>query len=217
MMHDHCEGCEVDRIAGLIVKEKFCCCVAEEEGKRMGEEHYNDEWRKGQREFIRSLYVDRKTLSILQAKIRELRERAETAKSIRYRLYRTERGGMYRWFDGMCEDTLDRVEKSLGEFIFYRDICLGRIKEMDKTLIETAKQTKIGNLIATRETHRGGGRVQYVCPIHKEKTGSFVWYVEQNSWHCFGCGANGDVIDLYKLIHGVNFKSAVQELASGRY
>ena len=32
------------------------------------------------------------------------------------------------------------------------------------------------------------------CPFHNEKTGSFKVYSD-GTYHCFGCGAHGDVID----------------------
>jgi DNA primase len=33
------------------------------------------------------------------------------------------------------------------------------------------------------------------CPFHNEKTPSFTYFPESKSFHCFGCGANGTVID----------------------
>lgn len=34
------------------------------------------------------------------------------------------------------------------------------------------------------------------CPVHNEKTPSFQYYEETDSYHCFGCGVNGDAIGL---------------------
>lgn len=43
----------------------------------------------------------------------------------------------------------------------------------------------------------GGTRLKGLCPMHKEKSPSFVVYTEQQKWHCFGgCARGGDVIDL---------------------
>lgn len=33
------------------------------------------------------------------------------------------------------------------------------------------------------------------CPLHGEKTPSFVVYEETDSWHCFGCSSGGDAIE----------------------
>ncbi len=39
-----------------------------------------------------------------------------------------------------------------------------------------------------------------VCIFHDEKTPSFAVFPEKNTFHCFGCGVNGDVSDFIKLI-----------------
>ena len=49
---------------------------------------------------------------------------------------------------------------------------------------------------------RGRGRVrQGVCPFHKEAEGSFTVYGDTSRFHCFGCGATGDVLDFIQA-HG---------------
>lgn len=48
------------------------------------------------------------------------------------------------------------------------------------------------------------------CPFHNEKTPSCNIYVDH--YHCFGCGAHGDVIDFVMQSEGLNFKSAVARL-----
>ena len=50
------------------------------------------------------------------------------------------------------------------------------------------------------------------CPFHQEKTDSFV--VDERRFHCFGCGADGDLFELAKRIWGCGFSEAVQRLAS---
>ena len=43
---------------------------------------------------------------------------------------------------------------------------------------------------------RGRGRVrQGDCPFHQEAEGSFTVYGDTERFHCFGCGATGDVLD----------------------
>ena len=43
----------------------------------------------------------------------------------------------------------------------------------------------------------GPSRLKGLCPIHDERTPSFVVYVDEGRWHCYGaCGVGGDVIDL---------------------
>src|SRR5215211_2798923 len=42
------------------------------------------------------------------------------------------------------------------------------------------------------------------CPLpdHPDKSPSFVVYLDTNSWHCFGCGRGGDVVDLARHAFG---------------
>ncbi len=51
------------------------------------------------------------------------------------------------------------------------------------------------------------------CPFHKEKTPSFVYFVESRRWHCFGCGDHGGIIEFYMKKKNVSFRSAVVDLA----
>lgn len=52
-----------------------------------------------------------------------------------------------------------------------------------------------------------------LCPFHEEKTPSFVVSPEKQIFHCFGCGASGDVIKFLMRIEDIDFKTAVTELA----
>lgn len=44
------------------------------------------------------------------------------------------------------------------------------------------------------------------CPFHQERTPSFSVWVDH--YHCFGCGAHGDVIDLICQLQGITFVEA---------
>ncbi len=48
------------------------------------------------------------------------------------------------------------------------------------------------------------------CPFHKEKTASMKIY--KKDFHCFGCGANGDIFTFVMLMDGLSFKEAFKEL-----
>lgn len=48
------------------------------------------------------------------------------------------------------------------------------------------------------------------CPFHREKTASC--YIEQRSFHCFGCGVHGDIFTLVQKMEGVSFKEAYLSL-----
>ncbi len=50
--------------------------------------------------------------------------------------------------------------------------------------------------------HRmGAGRHRALCPFHADSDPSLVIYPDDR-WHCFGCGAGGDVVDLIQRLHG---------------
>ena len=53
-----------------------------------------------------------------------------------------------------------------------------------------------------------------VCPFHKEKTPSMKIY--KNSFHCFGCGENGDVFIFVQKMDNLTFKEAYLSLG-GEY
>lgn len=52
-----------------------------------------------------------------------------------------------------------------------------------------------------------------VCPFHDEKTPSLVLYPRTNTYHCFGCGRHGDVINFYAGVSNQEYTPAMHELA----
>ena len=60
---------------------------------------------------------------------------------------------------------------------------------------------------------RKGGNWWGRCPFHHEKTPSFTVHAEGQFYHCFGCGASGDVISFIREIESVDFMDAVKILA----
>lgn len=53
-----------------------------------------------------------------------------------------------------------------------------------------------------------------LCPFHKEKSPSFTVNEDKGFYHCFGCGAHGDVIRFVTETEGLPFTEAVAKLAS---
>ena len=49
------------------------------------------------------------------------------------------------------------------------------------------------------------------CPWHRDKTPSFIWNDKTNCFHCFSCGRNFGIIDLY-LEQGLTYLEAVEKL-----
>jgi DNA primase len=52
-----------------------------------------------------------------------------------------------------------------------------------------------------------------LCPFHNEKTPSFTVNDDKGFFHCFGCGAHGDVIGFVMQSEGLAFREAVERLA----
>lgn len=52
-----------------------------------------------------------------------------------------------------------------------------------------------------------------LCPFHKEKSPSFTVRADPPVFHCFGCGAGGDVVEFIKLKEGLSFKDTIETLA----
>jgi DNA primase len=53
-----------------------------------------------------------------------------------------------------------------------------------------------------------------LCPFHAERTGSFNVREEIGRYHCFGCGASGDVFRFVQDVEHVDFAAAVEQLAA---
>ena len=53
-----------------------------------------------------------------------------------------------------------------------------------------------------------------LCPFHNERTPSFTVDRDKGLYHCFGCGAGGDVIHFVRQIDRLEFPEAVEALAA---
>ncbi|OUS13880.1 DNA primase [Rhodospirillales bacterium 47_12_T64] len=52
-----------------------------------------------------------------------------------------------------------------------------------------------------------------LCPFHNEKSPSFTVNDDKGFYHCFGCGAHGDVITFVTETEGLSFPESVERLA----
>ncbi|MGJ8455324.1 DNA primase [Pseudothermotoga sp. U03pept] len=57
-----------------------------------------------------------------------------------------------------------------------------------------------------------GSSYRGLCPFHSEKTPSFHVNPTLKLYHCFGCGASGDVIKFVQEIEHISFQEALQKL-----
>src|SRR3954454_20224248 len=80
-------------------------------------------------------------------------------------------------------------------------------------LDELRVRTPLAALIGRRvRLAKSGRQWKGCCPFHGEKTPSF--YVYDDGYHCFGCGAHGDAISFVMQSQGLSFMEAVNQLAA---
>ena len=93
---------------------------------------------------------------------------------------------------------------------------------MDVAAIKATKriEVEVAGHIALKHD---GREFRALCPFHAEKTPSFtVVPAEADTkggrgfFHCFGCGAHGDVIDFTSQIYGIEFLAACEILGGQR-
>ena len=77
-----------------------------------------------------------------------------------------------------------------------------------------ARITLSGVISRTTRLTKAGHEWKACCPFHNEKSPSFTVNDAKGFYHCFGCGAHGDVIRWMTDQRGLSFMDAVKELAS---
>ncbi len=84
-----------------------------------------------------------------------------------------------------------------------------------KTMIESIRDhNEITEVIGSYlQLKRVGGSFKACCPFHKEKTPSFHVNATRQSFHCFGCGAGGDVFNFIMRQENLDFIEAARRLA----
>ena len=85
----------------------------------------------------------------------------------------------------------------------------------DRVISEVKDRADIVEVISSYiPVKRAGRTLKACCPFHKEKTPSFNVNGERQFYHCFGCGASGDVIKFVQSYENVDFITAVTMLAN---
>jgi DNA primase catalytic core len=75
-------------------------------------------------------------------------------------------------------------------------------------IIEIAE--KLGLHVGVRQT----ASTKVLCPFHDDHNPSLQLYRDSNKFHCFVCGAHGDIYDLIKKCKGYDFREALEWLAN---
>src|SRR5271157_195399 len=77
------------------------------------------------------------------------------------------------------------------------------------------QQADIVRIVGEYVTLRKAGAQNFIglCPFHQEKTPSMSVHVSRQFFHCFGCGASGDVFTFVQKIENITFPEAVRLIA----
>lgn len=191
------------------------------------DEHLDMEW-----EWKHSLHTPRDSeiiemhapsVSMLKEKMAEWEDerkiRNGEIKSALVQLYRTETNDFTRWFGekiiklqllpGIRE--CDKHIRRLGRLLFLLKPTPSGHRWERK--IEKARQYSIYEIARDHLALKGcGEKFLALCPFREEKHASFYIYPKTNTFHCFGCQENGDIIKLTMHLNDATFQEAVKML-----
>lgn len=89
------------------------------------------------------------------------------------------------------------------------------VRYSDELIEEIRASNDIVDVISKYVTLKRSGRNFFgLCPFHKEKSPSFAVSPDKQIFHCFGCGAGGNVIHFISKIEGLDFKDTLELLAN---
>ncbi len=136
----------------------------------------------------------------------------------------TRRGMVYTWNTQPNKKLLSELEeapKDLLTKIYEKEIkpkVVFKYKSIDgNSPKEKARWIPIPTLLSNKKFIKKGDTPFCLCPFHDEKTGSFAYYPETNSWFCWGGCGGGDVFNFVQKLHGCDFKTAVFYLIGKGY
>lgn len=82
-------------------------------------------------------------------------------------------------------------------------------------LDEIRNRLTLSEVIGRRiNVQRAGREFKACCPFHKEKSPSFTINDDKQFYHCFGCGAHGDVIGFVMQHDNLSFIDALEMLSA---
>ena len=85
----------------------------------------------------------------------------------------------------------------------------------DEIIDEIRRNNDIVDVISQYVNLKKSGRSFFgLCPFHSEKSPSFAVSPDKQIFHCFGCGAGGNVFHFIQKIENVGFKESVEMLAN---
>jgi DNA primase len=90
---------------------------------------------------------------------------------------------------------------------------MGRGLISDHVINQIRDRTDIVDTVAQHVSlSRAGQNLKGLCPFHQEKSPSFTVSPSRQIFHCFGCGAGGNVFTFLTRITGASFPETVRDL-----
>ncbi len=87
--------------------------------------------------------------------------------------------------------------------------------DFDAIIDRVRDATDIVELVGRYVTLKKAGKdYKALCPFHKEKTPSFYVVPDKQIFHCFGCGASGNVFAFLMKYENISFYEALKRLAA---
>lgn len=85
----------------------------------------------------------------------------------------------------------------------------------EELIDEIRRNNDIVDIISQYVNLKKSGRTFFgLCPFHSEKSPSFAVSPDKQIFHCFGCGAGGNVFHFLSKIESIGFKEALETLAN---
>lgn len=86
------------------------------------------------------------------------------------------------------------------------------MKKNDHLIKYIKDQISVSSIVSERVKLKKNGVIfRALCPFHKEKTPSFIVDDARQTYHCFGCGAHGDIFTFREHVTGRSFRDNLQE------
>ena len=85
----------------------------------------------------------------------------------------------------------------------------------DHLIEEIRSRSDILEIVSTHVLLKKSGKnYKGLCPFHSEKTPSFVVSPDKQIYHCFGCGAGGNVFKFVMEMEDLPFLDVIKKMAA---
>lgn len=111
----------------------------------------------------------------------------------------------------------NRNEQLKARIVMYEHVLYvlehkGDTEKINDRAIDRAKSVYIQGLFEMDKARHSSNRISCLCPFHTEQTPSFIIYLNNNTYHCFGCNKSGDSIKFIMDKYNMKFLEAVTYL-----